>query len=711
MGMDPMAMQNMFMNGGFGAGMNGMNMSMGAGMGGFDGGVGAGFNNEWNGQQSWNVGPDNFNHPNAAGMGTGDYGSNNSGYNPHSSRFNQGNYGHGNHYNDYSHGYQSRGRGRGRGGYGRGGYSHQFPQQFNSGEGFNNGPIGEAASIPTGPKADADPGAASNVDEFGREIRQTSEAKDIALTDHTSMDDNNTTPAQAQEGTDINQEGTHKDESTHPDNHTPKPIQTLDEAQGFAQTGYNGTYNQGMSRGYGLGFAGRGGYNPTIQPVKPADVPINAPTGPKAMRDGLPNTGISGLRVRGYQAPGIPNSRTTESVSAPPEPEPASAKTEKGDQRTRSPTRERSKEKSRSRSRSRSRDRRRSRSRNRRHRRHRHRSASATDDGKGEKDEKDGEESDRRRERRRERHRRREEEDDDREDAGSRERYVDDEGRGVEDERSRSASPSDSRRSAHRSRRDRDKYRERERDKESDREHKSSSYKHRSSNRHRDDRSRSRDRDREHRHRHSRRGTEDLEDRPEKTDRSIPPTPIEAEDASRRPSTTNGAIEIKGASTRRKPTLDEIIIPTGPRQDRISSARAREKDYDRGKENREGRRHRDEEDSRYRSSRHRDSDREREKERERAKEKEREKDRARAPPTGPAAAQDPHTLEREARNRERLLKEAQRIAGLTGMGGAKRGRDDGDDLRKGRKKGRRGDEGDEARLARLEAERESARWN
>ena len=48
MGMDPMAMQTMMMNGGFGAGM-GMN-GMGMGMAGFDGGVGAGFNNGWNTQ-------------------------------------------------------------------------------------------------------------------------------------------------------------------------------------------------------------------------------------------------------------------------------------------------------------------------------------------------------------------------------------------------------------------------------------------------------------------------------------------------------------------------------------------------------------------------------------------------------------------------------------------------------------------------------------
>jgi len=70
-------------------------MNMGMGMAGFDGGAGTGFNNGWNGQQSWNVGQDNFNHPNAAGMGHGDYGSNNSGYTPQSAGYNQGNYGRG----------------------------------------------------------------------------------------------------------------------------------------------------------------------------------------------------------------------------------------------------------------------------------------------------------------------------------------------------------------------------------------------------------------------------------------------------------------------------------------------------------------------------------------------------------------------------------------------------------------------------------------
>jgi hypothetical protein len=683
--MDPMTMQNMFMNGGFGmSGMNGMNMSMGAGMGGFDG-VGAGFNNEWNGQQSWNVGPDNFNHPNAASMGTGDYGSNNSGYNPHASRYNQGNYGHGSQYNDYgSYGHQSRGRGRDGGGYGRGAngsneaFSQQFPQQFGSREGVN-GHNRETGQIPTGPKADA---AQGNVDEFGREIRPASEASDKASGEPTTKDGTEATPGQDQEGTGVDQDNSIKDTTGQIDGHAPRPIQTLDEAEGFGMDGFPG-YNPGLSRGgFGPGFAGRGGFNP-MQSAKP-DVPINAPTGPKAMRDGLPNTGLSGLRVRGFAGVGVPISKTGGSPSAPPEPE-QDEKNGKGSQRSKSPSRERSRERSRDRRRSRSR------SRDRHHRRHR---TPISEDEK---------ESERRRERRRERHRRREDGDDDREDTGFGDKHVENEGRNVGEERSRPASPSESKRSGHRSRHDRDKYRERDRD--SDREYKSSSsHKHRSGNRHRDDRSRSRDRDHEHRHRHSRRGSEVVEDKPEKPDRSIPPTPVEPEDPSGRPSTaTNGTIEIKGGGSRRQPPLDDIVIPTGPRQDRNPpSARERERDYNRGIENRQ---HREDEDPRHRPSRHRDSDRERERERTR------EKDRPRAPPTAPAV-QDPHTIEREARNRERLLKEAQRIAGLGGMPGAgKRNREDGDDGRKGRRKSRRGEEGEEARLARLEAERESSRWN
>src|SRR5271170_4386752 len=97
MTMDPMAMQ-MYVNGGLGS--QGIGMNMGMGMAGYDGGVGAGFNNGWNGQQTWNIGQDNFNHPNAAGMGHGDYSSNNSGF-PNTAGYNQGNYGRTDQYNDF----------------------------------------------------------------------------------------------------------------------------------------------------------------------------------------------------------------------------------------------------------------------------------------------------------------------------------------------------------------------------------------------------------------------------------------------------------------------------------------------------------------------------------------------------------------------------------------------------------------------------------
>src|SRR5690348_11790937 len=108
MNMDPMTMQ-MYMSGGCqGMGMNGMNMNMGTrGCGGED--------DNWNGQQSWNVGQDNYNHPSASGMGNGDYGTFNSGF---QTGFNQGNYGHQNQFNDYrrnQYGFSGRGRGRGYG--------------------------------------------------------------------------------------------------------------------------------------------------------------------------------------------------------------------------------------------------------------------------------------------------------------------------------------------------------------------------------------------------------------------------------------------------------------------------------------------------------------------------------------------------------------------------------------------------------------------
>lgn len=64
---------------------------------------------------------------------------------------------------------------------------------------------------------------------------------------------------------------------------------------------------------------------------------------------------------------------------------------------------------------------------------------------------------------------------------------------------------------------------------------------------------------------------------------------------------------------------------------------------------------------------------------------------------------DPHTLEREARNRERMLKEQQRREAMTGR---KRS------LPGGRKLSYKyeDEEGDRARTARVEREREASRW-
>ncbi|CAG8958150.1 hypothetical protein HYFRA_00000499 [Hymenoscyphus fraxineus] len=719
MNMDPMAMQAMLMNGGFGAGMNGMPMGMGMGMGGFNGGMGSGFNNGWNDQSSWSN--DNFsNHPNGQGDYGNNFGSAHTGYNQ------TNNYGRPNQYNDYQNGYGPqgyRGRGRGRGGgYGRGGgfghgsneaFSQQLPQQFGSGQ-QAHGPISETGTVPTGPKADSVP--AGNVDEFGREIRAKSGDQEDSSEKPTTVagaePNNDGNVVESAQATDGGPES-YGNGSTEANEGSTMPIQTFDEAQAaaFQANGHNGYYDgymngsgYGASRGgFSHGFRGGrgGGFGAMQPPVKPVDVPINAPKGPKAMREGMPNTSIRG---RPFSIAARGSSRNDASASASVAPEPSDK-----EQRDKSPSRERSRERSKSRERRRSR----SGSRSRHHRRHRHRSNSRSEDER---------ETEERRERRRERRRRREEEEGQRAADDAVDEAAEEKGERVNDDpsRSRSASPSDSRRSGHKSRRDRDKYRERDRESE----HKSSSHKHRSSRRsHRDDRSRSRDRDhRERRHRHSRHQSEDAADKPTTThDTEDIEPPVEADESVRRPSIiSNGnngieikGVSIKGASTRNKASLDEIKIPTGPRKDRILSAKEREKD--RGSSSRNH-------DKDYHSSRHRDSERsgrDKDRDREREKEKTRSKGDTKSAPA--PAAQDPHTMEREARNRERLLKESQRLAALTGGESRKRSRDDGDDAgtgRKGRRTGKSsrrggavvGDE-EEARLARMEAEREGARWS
>lgn len=720
MNMDPMTMQNMMMNGGFGGagmgmGMNGMNMGMG--MGNFDSGLGAGFNNGWNPQQSWNVGPDNFNHPNAAGMGPGDYGANNSGFPQNAAGFNQGNYGRANQYNDqnsYLQAFQGRGRGRGRGGWhqNRGGHGHGFndhsqhlQQQSGQAQQSSESHI-ENGLMSAGPKKETDTGTAANVDEFGRELRQDA-SKNEAENGVDNIMTQTPAPSAVKDGgerqvnpSDVAQDGL---SGTGNDDSTPQPIQSLEaiESAAFAPMPIIGNGFNPMSPvdpnirflghqrgGFSQSRGGRGGSFSAMQPpfVKPVDVPINAPTGPKAMREG-PKSALPDIKTRGFSIMGTGSASARGSVNVAPE----SAIQERG--RSRSPSQDKEK-KDRSRSSSKSKDQKRDRSRERRHRR-RHRSASRSRS-------EDEAEIERRREKRRERRRRHEEEAELERDKVD--KRGDDNRKREDGNRSRSASPQDSKRSSHRSsRRDRDKYRDRERD---DDKHRSSSRKHRSSHRsHRDDRSRSRerersdrDREREHRHRQSRHASRDLEDRAK--DETPLQTPTEPSRSSRKSSLiSNGlGIEIKGASSRNRSTKEislPLNIPTGPKGSQQDQERHRDRERDKSRSSRYNESHRSRRDS-ERNTISRDQEKERpEKKREEV---------------------DPHTLEREARDRERLLKEAQRIAGLTGAFGMgrKRSRDEVDDGsgRKGRKKGRKsgGEESDEARIARLEAERESSRW-
>ncbi|OAF54347.1 hypothetical protein VC83_09455 [Pseudogymnoascus destructans] len=561
MSMDPMAMQNMFMNGGFGGmGMNGMNMGMG-GMGGFEGVAGQGFGGgggEWGGQQ-WNMGQNNFN-PNvalSAGMGHNDYGA------PHKpgypfqqhhgagAGYSQGGYGR-NQYNEYGHhgggGFAGRGRGRGRGGYGRGGgYGHGEYAQHGNYQNSVAGHVSESAA-PQGPKEQQSTEPASNVDEFGREIRTPPAMAETEVTATDNAETNGlTADGDAQAATNP------LDNSSDVPDTGPKPIQTLEEIEQAQFTSY----------GHGGVYVARNSAYATQAPPPLADVPINAPTGPKAMREGLPNTSILHLRGR---APFDESGRESGS-SAVPETEmngrvgldgegaepgegvqPRNAS--KSRSRSRSPRRERRERHRRRRDESTS-DGSRARRRERRRRERRREEGEGVGDG-GEDVLEDETEAEARRERR---ERRRRERDSDRDGGRDRDRdrdYNRERGdRDRERERNRDGGREKDR--------DRDRDRERERDHDRDHGHKSSSHKHRS-------RSRSR-----RRRQHS-------------------------------PSAQNGDAA----------TEDGFRLPMGPRA--MS-----------GKEN------------------HVDP-----------------------------VAKDPHTAEREARDRERLVREAQRMAGLGGGGGERK---------------------------------------
>ncbi|KAI2618662.1 hypothetical protein GGS26DRAFT_574072 [Hypomontagnella submonticulosa] len=668
--MDPMAMQNMMMNGGFGAqgmGMNGMNMNMG--INGFNGG-----GNDWNGQQSWNVGQDNFN-PNAPGMGNGDFGNFNAGFR---TGFNSGNYGH-HQFNDYrrgnNYGYRGRGRGRGfYGGYGRGyhhGYSNTNAGWAGQGAHFSGGRDGQPAldgSQPAGQISD-------DVDEFGRaipsgpnqDVQQAGEnGRDVVEDNHDST---------AAEQTDKlaleNPERISKEDGSQSTQGVPA------DDKGDVSSKDQHSAPQGPSRG----SAG-----PMHIPTAVPDVPLNAPTGPKAMRQQLPNTSIHHLRARGLIADEkSPSSRTTNAplVASSVEDKSKSRSSSlhssrdkdrrvrerdrehdedqksRGRHRDRDRSRTHSLSKSQSRSRSRSRDRKESR----KQRRHRSPSVSEGDRDSGHRH-------------RKHKSRRQSTRDDD--DYGGRSRD------GKHDERSRSASPADRehKRSGHRSRRDRDeKRRERDVDRESDYDrHRKSGHR---SHRGRDqDRERERDRDRDRERERDRDRTKDQgrdrdEDRAHRSGKSTNantlPTPVEPADKTFNPPTgPRGTFSIKGASS--KSTSSELEGKGAGSRPSNSNSRESESSRRPSQSSVAGQK-----------------------------------------PALGMSTKDPHTSEREARDRERLLKEAQRMATIVGRStGVKRSREGGDD-RGGRRKSRRSEavtmDDEESRMRRLEAEREGRRWD
>ncbi|KAI1268245.1 hypothetical protein F5Y18DRAFT_374390 [Xylariaceae sp. FL1019] len=680
--MDPMMMQNMMMSGGFnaqGMGMNGMNMNMGMGMSGFGG------NDDWNGQQSWNVAQDNFN-PNAPGMGNGDFGNFNA-------NFRTGNYGHHNQYNDYRRGgYGFRGRGRGRGfhgGYGRGGYH----QNYNNNN--NVVPAGGAEGT-INATAQSHSNISSDVDEFGRTLpaTETQEQNSVTQANQESQGahDAGSTSSVVKDLVPAS-DTTHGDKSAQDDN--------VSTANGYVQM-------NGSSSGSAF----------SIQGAVP-DVPLNAPTGPKAMRQGLPNTSLHNLRARGYmvqeEAPRAGTAEQDLVMSTEERPPSRSSslrsrrepnvnhldhaeerdidrKDEVKDgatDRGRSPTR--SVSKPRGSPRNRSRDRKESR----RHGFHRSRSVSV-DTRNGDSSSKNPRSS------------------------RQSTREVDDvkvrSRRDKLEETSRSASPSgrDYKRSSNRGRRersrdrdrdrvrDRDRDRDRSRDRDRDRDRgrdRDRDDKRRDRDRHRDrdsDRDRDRDRDRHRKSKHRSSHRDRNEGRERDRERVRDRDSLREKDRSRDRETRERRHESK-RSTNAPPTPKEssdrgFNPPTGPRGSfSIKGAGSKQNFEIKGA-----------------TSRSSNSQR-------------RESQDSRRPSQSSAAGQrsgsgasgkDPHTLEREARDRERLLKEAQRIAGmasLAGRGSGKRSRDVDDD-RGGRRKSRR-DTDDEERMRRVEAERDARRWD
>lgn len=313
---DMSAMMGMMGNGGFPGMGNGMNMGMNNG---FNGASAGGYNNRFGNNHYQNQQQQPF-HPNARGGFNRPYGRGNRGF--------RGGYG-----NGFA--------GRGRGGFnqlGNQGYQNGFQQQNGfhgpngmSQQGFQQQQGGDAMT-----DASAEPGAgrgSPTYEPMKGTDRATSALPDAERTNETGADTNNAGAgdngaaqngdgaAQGQDGADAMDTGG-KHESSQPasqsaidmfergalviertnEDATAGPMQT--EQAGFdgAQNGQNFYENQDLNFG-----SGNQGLVASQQPIAP---PVNAPTGPKAMRQGLPNSGFYS-RPQPSQTPSIMNAKAS----------------------------------------------------------------------------------------------------------------------------------------------------------------------------------------------------------------------------------------------------------------------------------------------------------------------------------------------------------------------------------------------------------------
>ncbi|KAL4749205.1 hypothetical protein BDW72DRAFT_178831 [Aspergillus terricola var. indicus] len=685
MGMDPMAAsQGIF--GGYGMNMNGMSNGMNMGMS-FN--AGQGMYGGWDGSQNnmWNGSQDKFN-PNAFANGMGAQFGDPSGFGGYNmsqpngvhpqmqqqqfsnQELQNGYYGPGN--------YRGRGRGYYSGGRGRGGYighmQPNFPHNVNSAALQDN---------------------TSSADQIMPSQTEEGAADATATEDNVPSDGKNAedgpNPASAssvnQALNEVEANGGNAESVPGADGHPDQAMNAENQLQGIPTVdSLNEPYNvgaiaaptymhQGFGRGGGYmrgGFHGRGGSlggqqqympAPNMQPRGPGVE--GAPAAPRAMRQGLPNTSV--FRQRNFHLVGRGSNQPSRGPEASdiPHAEPTSE-----DQRPQSSSRSISRARSRSKSKPSGRSRSRSRvpSRSSSRRRYRARSRSIEDDAT---------DYDRQRERRRRPHH-------------------DERDRTADDER-RTRSPSiESHRSSLR-----DKERDRRRSRRSRRSHRRRS------------RSRSASGDRNGDSRDTDRFAEE---------RSSP------KPRSRNADTLDTHRSGKDRSSRREEERE---------RDRDSRRRDRERDRDRDRI-REKERERDRE-----RERPRDRDRDRDRKRSRRdrsesapdsdyhsrKAKRGREDDARTSTSNrdrpkdarekthlsnpPEPEKDPHTLEREARNRERLLKEQQRREAMQAdrdTGKSSRRRDSRQERAGRRLNYKYDDETDAARAARVEREREAGRW-